>query len=147
MNSDEATEMLCHIAAFDKRTIGDADGEAWAAALAGVPYDQSTREAIALFYATAPGDAERGRWMQPHHVRTYRSRIRERRQAALPHVCPNEVEGVNSLDELRALRRAIGDGRIADADALRKYEAWGGSMYLQYQRELVSGATRQGISA
>lgn len=134
MNKADTAELLAFAAAFDQRTIGNADVEAWTLVLADTPWDDTTREAIALYYRTAPQNPEERRFLQVHHVRTYRSRVRQRRFDHVREPVPNTVEGVHYCDELRAVRTAIADGRIkdqADADA---YERWGGSLHLANQR-------------
>lgn len=136
MKKSEASEALTFCAAFDQRTIGNADVEAWALALADLPWDQSTREAIANFYTAPSADYDRDsrRFIQPHHVRTGRSRLRNERLSRVIEPVPNTVEGVDTHAELRALRRAIGDGRIKDQADAQAYTDWGGSLHLAYER-------------
>lgn len=135
VKKSEAGEALAFCAAFDQRTIGHADAEAWALALADVPWDDTSRQAIADFYTAPSSDYDRDsrRFIQPHHMRTGRTRIRERRLAAIAEPPPNTVPGVGYHDELRALRKAIADGDIADQAAADKYTAWGGSLHLLHQ--------------
>lgn len=133
MNKAEAAELLTFAAAFDQRTIGNADVEAWALALADLPWDDSTREAVALYYRTPPQNPEERRFLQVHHVRTYRTRVRRARFEHIREPVPNTVEGVNFLDELRAVRAAIADGRMKDQAAADAYEKWGGSLHLAAQ--------------
>jgi hypothetical protein len=124
--------MMEFITAFDRRTVGFAETEAWAMAMGDVPWDESTRQAIAEFYSAPGRDGDR--FIQPHHVRAGRSKIRSDRLDRVPEPVPNDVDGVDYLDELRAVRRAIADGRIlTEADAER-YREWGGSMHLAYRR-------------
>lgn len=142
MNKAEAAELLAFAAAFDQRTIGNADVEAWALALADVPWDGSTRAAVAAFYGAPDGGAAGGerRFMQPHNVRTGRTRIRHDRLARVVEPTPNEVEGVAYHEELRAIRRAIADGDIPDQAAAERYTQWGGSLYREHQRrEQIAG--------
>lgn len=147
MNKAEAAELLTFAAAFDQRTIGNADVEAWALALADVPWDDSTREAVARFYRTPPKDGEERRFLQHHNVRTYRSRVRVERLERIVEPTPNAVEGVSYVDELRALRKAIADGTIADQAAAERYTAWGGSMHLLAQRgQITPGEQRREIA-
>lgn len=136
MNKAEAAKLLTFCAAFDQRTIGSADVEAWALALADVPWDDSARAAVAAFYG-APGgsdDRDARRFIQPHHVRTGRTRIRHDRLARVVEPTPNTVEGVTYHDELRAVRKAIADGLIKDQADAEQYTAAGESMHLIYQR-------------
>lgn len=136
MKKSEAGEALTFCAAFDQRTIGYADAEAWALALPDVPWDATSRQAIADFYTAPSSDYDRDsrRFIQPHHLRTGRSRIRERRLAAIAEPPPNTVEGVGYHDELRAVRKAIADGLIKNQADAEQYTASGESMHLTYQR-------------
>ncbi|MFK0297225.1 hypothetical protein ACIQU6_43090, partial [Streptomyces sp. NPDC090442] len=47
MTPADAAELLSLCAAFDRRTIGEADAHAWARALHDVPLDEDTRTAVA----------------------------------------------------------------------------------------------------
>jgi hypothetical protein len=136
MRKSDAAELLAFTAAFDQRTIGHADVEAWALALADVPWDDTARQAIADFYGTAGGYPATGerRFIQPHNVRAGRSRIRNDRLARIVEPPPNVVEGVRSYEEVRALRKAIADGEIPDQAAADRYTAWGGSLHLLHQQ-------------
>ena len=149
MRKSEASEALTFAAAFDQRTIGNADVEAWALALAAVPWDDSTRQAIADYYSAPAADYDRDnrRFIQPHHVRTGRTRLRTDRLARVVEPAPNTVDGVDYCDELRALRRAIADGHIPDQATADAYTAWGGSLHLAHQRgetpQLATGRPAQ----
>lgn len=143
MNQAEAAELLTLMAPFDQRTIGEADAIAWAASLSDVPFDGTCSEAIALYYRTPPVNGEHRERMQPHHLRAYRRRIRDDRLARVPEpFMPNQVDGVDDHDELLAIRRAIGDGRIKDRDDVARYTEWGGSLHLSDQRQ-VTAVTRK----
>lgn len=143
MNKADAAKLLAFAAAFDQRTIGDADVHAWALALADLPWDDTAREAIAAFYGTTGphGAPEERRFIQPHHVRTGRARIRHDRLARIVEPAPNHVEGVTSAQELRALRRAIADGEIPDQTAADRYTAWGGSLHLLHEPPALTDGT------
>lgn len=131
MNLSDAGELLGLMQAFDQRTVGESDMLAWSMALHDVPLDESSREAVALYYRTIPVNGERLDRMQPHHLRMYRKRIRDDRLARVPEPYqPNEVDGVDPQAELLAVRKAIGDGRIKDRHDVEKYVAWGGSLHL-----------------
>lgn len=136
VKKSEAAELLAFAAAFDQRTIGHADVEAWAVALADIPWDGTARQAIADHYSAPGGHPATGerRFIQPHNVRVGRSRIRNDRLARIVEPPPNPVEGVRSYEEVRALRRAIADGEIADQAAADRYLAWGGSLHLLHQQ-------------
>lgn len=79
MNADEAAMLLGHCAAFDNRQPSIVAAQAWAAALHDVPYDQDAKDAVAVYYTTAPKDPNQRLWILPHHIRTIRSRIRSER--------------------------------------------------------------------
>lgn len=131
MNESEAIDLLTLMVPFDQRSIGEADALAWSMALNDVPFDETCRDAVALYYRTIPVNGERLERMQPHHLRMYRKRIRDDRLARVPEpYMPNEVDGVDPHAELLAVRKAIGDGRIKDRHDVEKYVAWGGSLHL-----------------
>ena len=138
MEKSEAVELLALCAAYDQRTVGRADVEAWAMAMtrAGVPLDDSTREAVVEYYTETPA-AEAGetgrRFIQPHHVVSLRRRLRTDRARRLPMPCPNLTPGVSEGDEIRAIEAAIADGRITTIAEVYAYERWGGSMHLAMQ--------------
>lgn len=52
---------------------------------------------------------------------------------SLAQLIPNAVDGVQSGQELRALRRAIADGYITDQATAEDYRRWGGSLHLAYE--------------
>lgn len=133
MNKRDTVKLLAFVAAFDQRTVGEADVEAWSYALADIPLDETAREAVVAFYS-GPGRDER-RWMQPHDFRTARKRIRADRLARVTLPPPNDAPGVSYPEELRALERAVGDGRITDQRDADAYTSWGGSLHLSYLRE------------
>lgn len=147
MKEHEAIELLMLMVPFDQRTIGEGDATAWAALLEDIPFDQTCREAIVAYYRTAPVEGERRARMEPHHLRMYRKRIRDDRLARVPApLMPNQVEGVDDRDELLAIRRAIGDGRMRSLADVKKYEEWGGSLHLADQRQLVSAGERKELT-
>lgn len=115
MIKSEAAELLTRAAAFDNRTIGEADAAAWAAALDTLPLDNDTLTAVARYYSApaAPGETGR-RWIEPHHVRTWRSKIREERLGTtIPAYNPTDPTetGNEFTRRRRAQLTAIADGR------------------------------------
>lgn len=108
MTPADAAELLTLAAAFDRRTVGEADARAWAAALNSMPLDDDAREAVARHYS------ETSDWLTPAHVRAVRSRIRG---ARLEHANvlydgrPDETPA-QFLARRRTLTRAVADGRI-----------------------------------
>lgn len=135
MHKSEASALLTFASAYDQRKIGAADVEAWALAMtrAGVPNDESTRDAIVEYYTGTPPSEEGEigrRFIQPHHVVSLRQRIRTERARRLPMPCPNDAPGVSEGDEIRAIERAMADGRITTVAEVYAYERWGGSLHL-----------------
>ncbi|GGW68159.1 zinc finger domain-containing protein [Streptomyces griseoloalbus] len=113
MTPADAAELLTLCAAFDRRTVGEADARAWAAALNAVPLDDDARAAVARHYA------DTDRWITPAHVIQQRAKIRRDRidrANVLYDGRPGET-GAESIARRRALDRAIGDGRIAPQTA------------------------------
>lgn len=113
MTPADAAELLTLCAAFDRRTVGEADARAWAAALHAIPLDDDARAAVARHYA------ETDRWITPAHVLQQRARIRADRLDRANVVYdghPGET-GAESIARRRALERAVADGRIAPQTA------------------------------
>ncbi|MCX4987148.1 hypothetical protein [Streptomyces sp. NBC_00572] len=115
MTPADAAELLTLAAAFDRRTVGEADARAWAAALHSMPFDDDARAAVARHY----GDTDK--WLTPAHVRQQRARIRAERVNAATIVydgVPGET-GAESITRRRALLAAVADGRVAPPSASR----------------------------
>jgi hypothetical protein len=123
----EAAELLAYAGSLDNRKPSLAAAKAWSDALQDVPLDQDTLAAVARYYSMpATDDPNDNRWLQPHHVRFHRAKIREPRiDAAHPVYNGQPLEtGIDSSEGIRALNEAAGDGRIpprsiADAIAAR----------------------------
>lgn len=133
MTPADAAELLTLAAAFDRRTVGEADARAWAAALNFMPLDDDARAAVARHYA------ETSDWLTPAHVRQQRHKIRAERVAATTVVYdgrPGET-GAESIARRRALLTAIADGRVAPQSAA---QAVG---FSEDRPALPSGATRK----
>jgi hypothetical protein len=79
VNAEEAAALLAHCSGFDNRQPSLAAAKSWAHALQDVPYDQDTRDAVAVYYSTPPQNPNERLWILPHHVRTFRSKIRSAR--------------------------------------------------------------------
>lgn len=108
MTPADAAELLTLCAAFDRRTVGEADARAWAAALHAIPLDDDARAAVAAHYA------DTDRWITPAHVLQQRRKIRTDRldrANVLYEGRPGET-GAESIARRRALERAVADGRI-----------------------------------
>ncbi|BBC35238.1 hypothetical protein SGFS_065320 [Streptomyces graminofaciens] len=111
MNRSEAALLLGHCAAFDNRTVGEADATAWASALHDVPYDNDARTAVARFYGTPPKDPHQRLWIQPHNVRTLRSKLRSARLENFQYEpLPDESVG-EFMARYRGQVQAIASGR------------------------------------
>lgn len=104
MNTNEAVRLLMHAAAFDNRQPSTAAAEAWASALHDVPFDQDGLNAVARFYGTPPKDPSERLWIQPHNVRSIRSKIRAER---LENFQYEPIEGETTGQYLANLRRQV----------------------------------------
>lgn len=105
MNRSETALALTLAAAFDRRTIGETDVEAWHAVLADLHLDD-VKAAITGHYAT------RRDWVMPADIRERVKALRASRLAAHaeapPAADPDDVPAY--LEALRAGRRAVADG-------------------------------------
>lgn len=107
MTPADAAELLALAAAFDRRTVGQADAMAWGAALHDMPLDPDARAAVARHFS------ESTEWLTPAHVRSIRHRIRAERLGDTPpaYEPPAEPEtGAEYIANRRKQLRAIGDG-------------------------------------
>ncbi|MEV6180156.1 hypothetical protein [Streptomyces sp. NPDC052015] len=115
MTPDDAARLLAACAAFDNRQPSEIAKQAWAAALRDLPLDSDTFDAVARFYSAPAQPGESGRrWIEPHHVRTWRTKIRdERLGATIPaYEPPAQPEtGSEFTRRRRAQLTAIADGR------------------------------------
>jgi hypothetical protein len=83
-------------------------------------------------------------WIGPSDIAKEVRAIRESRIAHFPiEPVPNSVKGVLDAEELRALRRAIGDGRMATREDLYAYKQWGGSLHLADRRAAIAATPRR----
>lgn len=124
MNPDEAKQLLAHAAAFDNRQPSLAAALAWAAALEDIPLDPDALAAVAAYYG-APGEPTERRWLQPHHIRHYRSQARHARiDAAKPMYDghPDETPE-EAIDNLRSLIDDAAAGRLPSRSVSRMLEA------------------------
>lgn len=115
MTPSEAATLLGHIAAFDRRTIGEVDARAWAAALHDIPLDADALGAVARYFATPPEKPDARRWIEPHHVRAIRAAIRAERIPDGAFTYPalgHDETGAEFVERRRAQIQAIADGRI-----------------------------------
>ena len=109
MKPSDAAKLLALAAAFDRRTVGEADAIAWADALGGLnPSDCA--QVIRDHYAESTD------WLMPAHVRQGVKRIRAERLRAVPSsalepadVNPNDIEAYQRAR--LALVQHIADGQ------------------------------------
>lgn len=113
MNHAEAALLLGQIAAFDRRTVGDADVLAWQAALHDVSLADS-RSAVVDHYR---GSSE---WLTPARVIAGVKAIRRQRlehaDRILPAADPDDPAAY--IAQLRAGRAALASGRIEPPELL-----------------------------
>ncbi|RSS59553.1 hypothetical protein [Streptomyces sp. WAC01280] len=115
MTPADAADLLTLAAAFDRRTVGEADARAWAAALHSIPLDDDARAAVARHYG------ETDKWLTPAHVRQQRARIRAERVNTATVVydgIPGET-GAESIARRRRILESIADGRMTPPSARR----------------------------
>jgi hypothetical protein len=113
VNPAEAAELLKHCSAFDNRKPSAAAAVAWASALNDLPFDADARAAVAAFYSTPPRDPETKLWIQPHNVRTLRTKIRNGR---LENFQYEPVEGETAREFIARYQgqvRAVASGQVA----------------------------------
>lgn len=112
MNPSEAALVLGVAAAFDRRTVGEADALAWSAALPDVTADEA-RQAVVDHYRDSSD------WVMPSHVRRLALAARRAARAAVPHVDPPPALADDPRTEqawLRAYAKAFQDkGDLAAA--------------------------------
>ncbi|MGW6913744.1 zinc finger domain-containing protein [Kitasatospora sp. NPDC054939] len=111
MNRSETATLLALAAAFDRRTVGDADVRAWQTVLADIDYEQA-QAAVTHHYANTRN------WVMPADIREHVRRLRDQAAADLqgpglaaevPDADPDDVPAY--LDALRAQRNraALGE--------------------------------------
>lgn len=123
MNRIEAGVLLTYMARIDHRTWGEDDAEAFADLLE----DIAANDAMIVAREHLRTDTA---WLTPAIIRQRVKILRAERVRKLPQPCPNDVHGVDSNDELRAVIRAMADGKIASIAEVWAYERWGGSLHL-----------------
>jgi hypothetical protein len=105
MTPDQIIDLLTTAAAFDRRTVGDADVIAWHAAVGDLPFADA-QAAVVQHYAESTD------WLMPAHVRKLVRRIRELRIAAQPIPDPGAELAADPAAFRQALRSSIAS--IAD---------------------------------
>jgi hypothetical protein len=109
---DEAARLLAACAAFDNRQPSEMAKRAWASALNDVPLDQDCFDAVAAYYGTPPQDPNQRLWIQPHNVRTLRTRIRNQRLENFQYEPIAQETTAQFLARYRGQVHAIASGRI-----------------------------------
>lgn len=112
-----AVKSLCPAQKFDEFTP-----DLWLAVLGETDYADAKTAVVTLGRAQP--------FIAPGEIYTEVKRVRAERVRRLPQPCPNDVEGVAPHDELRAVIRAMADGRITTVAEVYAYERWGGSLHL-----------------
>jgi len=108
MTEDEVTDLLTYMASFDKRTLGDADIDAWAPIMQDLPFPDAM-EAVARHYGRDSTE-----FMMPKHIRDGVKAIRAERiaKSVIPappaELCDNPRAYQQALQEAT---REAGDGR------------------------------------
>lgn len=101
MTPAETAQLLALVAAYDRRTIGRADVQAWHVVLAEVSYDDA-RTVVTGHYATQTA------WIMPAHIVDGVRRIRSERLAGLDALLPDaDPDDIHAW--LKAYRRQIAD--------------------------------------
>ena len=106
MTEDEVIDLLTYAASFDRRTVGDADVDAWLPVVADLSFTDA-HEAVARHYGRDSTD-----WLMPKHVRDGVKAIRAERiaRSVIP-APPPEL-----ADDPRAYQRALQEGIKQAAD-------------------------------
>ena len=108
MTDDEVVDLLTLMASFDRRTVGDADVDAWLLAVGDLSFDDA-KVAVAQHYR------ESREWMMPADVRRIVRQAREERIKALPLPAPDAETAKDPTAYKRAMQeivRRTGAGRM-----------------------------------
>lgn len=108
MKDSEAAVILCKIAAYDRRTIGEADATAWAEALDGLVTIEDALTAVRDHFR------ESTEWIMPKHVieRSGKLRSKRIRESGLPDY-PAGLTQAQEREWLTVWHRYIGNDRDA----------------------------------
>jgi hypothetical protein len=119
MTPDEAGKLLALAAAFDNRKPSHTAMKAWAVALHDIPLDTDALNAVARYYGTLDPAEPGKKWIQPHHVRAHRAKIRNGRDgdivgpgqpAEIPAADPDDTAAY--LAAVREQRRRAISGQV-----------------------------------
>ena len=122
MNRSQTAQVLTKIAAFDRRTIGEADVLAWHDVLEPMPFQDCMLAVTAHF-------TESRDWCMPSDIVGRVKKIRTDRLKIAGQIRPNDTDGDQAayLTEIRALTAEVAAGRITPAE-LTDYEDSGLSL-------------------
>lgn len=110
MKNSEASALLTLAAAFDRRTVGKADAQAWALALGDIRLDDAREAVVAHF-------SESSEWLTPAHVRKLVRQIRAARIGDTSSLNPPPELADEPMREIawkRELRNNLADGMGRD---------------------------------
>lgn len=108
MTEEETTDLLTYMASFDKRTVGDADIDAWAPIMRDLPFPDAM-EAVGRHYGRDSTE-----FMKPKHVRDGVKAIRTERisRSVIPAPPPELCDNPRAyLEHLRGATRQAADGQ------------------------------------
>jgi len=110
VTDDEIIDLLTCAAAYDRRTAGDADVDAWLAAIGDLDF-QDARQAVIAHYT------ESSDWLMPVHIKRRVAAMRARRvtDTRMPAPPPELADNPRAyIAWLRAAETAIASGRTVE---------------------------------
>lgn len=119
MTPEEVIDLLTLMVAFDRRTVGEADVEAWHMAVGDLPFDDA-KVAVVKHYR------ESREWLMPADVRRAVRAIREDRIKVRPLPAPTPDEATDPRvykQRMAEIIRRVGNGKMP----FRAIEAGGGA--------------------
>jgi len=108
MTDDEVVDLLTLMASFDRRTVGDADVDAWLMAVGDLPFEDA-KVAVVKHYR------ESREWLMPADVRRAVRAIREERIKVRPLPAPTPDEAVDPRvykQRMAEIVRRVGNGKM-----------------------------------
>lgn len=109
MTRDEIIDLLTIAAAYDRRTVGEADITAFHLALGNLPFEDA-QQAVVAHYTNSP------EWLMPAHIRALVRQARERRitRRPIPEPRPELTDDEAAYrTELGTTIRRMGDGHAS----------------------------------
>jgi hypothetical protein len=126
MNANEVARIVRSVKALcPAQKFDEATPDMWLAVLKFTDFNDAKTAIVTLGKTQA--------FIAPGEIDTEVRRMRNDRIKKLRQPIPNTIPGVDEQDELRAITRAIADGRMASEADLVGYETWGGSLHLAWQ--------------